>query len=76
MSKIEEFFAIDDTVEYYKQNITEAISAVELMCISSDFCKNEASRIDALELACAIIALASQTDQDAAGWEHIDDNLL
>ena len=69
MSKIEEFFAIDGTVEYYKQNITEAISAVELMGVPSDFCKDEASRADALELACAIIALASQADRDAAGLE-------
>ena len=62
MSKIEEYFSIEDTVSYYRKNRQDAIAVVEQANIPSDCLMDEAdeaSRQDALSLACAIIALTS-----------------
>lgn len=59
-SKIEEFFAIDDTVEWYKQNKPAAAALLKSAVVPTGFIDgdDEESRLAALELACAIIALA------------------
>ena len=57
--KIEEFFAIDDIVKWYKRCKPAAVALVKSAGIPTGFIDgDEASRLDALELACAIIALA------------------
>ena len=58
MSKIEEFFAIDETIKYYKKHEEAAIALAEQAGVHVDYFSEEASRTDALELACAIIAIA------------------
>ena len=61
MTKNEEFFAVEETIEYYQKNQQDAIAVVEQAGIPSDCLTDkadEASRQDALSLACAIIALA------------------
>ena len=58
MSKIEEFFAIDETIEYYKKHKEAAIALAEQAGVHVDYFSEEESRKDALDLACAIIALA------------------
>ena len=61
MSTIKEFFAVDETIEYYKQQQHKqaAIAIVRDAHLPHDLSKtDEESRLDALEVACAIIALA------------------
>lgn len=60
MPEIIEFFAVDETIEYYKQRKEAAVAIVRCARLPSDLRKvDEESRLDALEVACAIIALAT-----------------
>jgi len=54
---IEEFFAMDETIEYYRQNEQKAAHIVEEVVVPICL-EDEAARRVALTLACAIIALA------------------
>lgn len=57
-AKIVQFYAVDETVEYYREHKEEAVAVAEQAGVYAEYLSEEASRIDALELACAIIALA------------------